>query len=204
MKYNYKHKRRKPMKFEALNINGIKDKDIENISKNYPKRYVKAQHFQKNEDFLRCIGGYVLLTKMIGDFSEDDVIYGNDGKPSISGKEFFNISHSGDFVVVATGDAEIGIDIEIVKERKIDISKKVFTKSELDWMNLDPLSRFHILWTQKESVIKLLGTGIKTPLNSFEVLPFENEETISFGNIKISNYTFVFEDDYIVSICQKI
>lgn len=192
------------MNFKVLNINDIRDQDIDLIKENYPKRYAKAQHFHKSDDFLRSIGAYVLLIKMIGDFSEDDVIYNENGKPSINGKPFFNISHSGDFVIVATNEKEIGVDIQLIKEKAVDVAKKVFTEEEMEWMNLDPVSRFHILWSQKESVVKLLGTGLRTSLNSFSVLPFEDEEFLKIDGIQINNYSFVFENEYIVSISQKI
>lgn len=192
------------MKFEVLNINEIKDKDIDLIKEKYPKRYAKAQHFSKSEDFLRCIGGYVLLLKLLGDFNENDVIYNQHGKPSINGKPFFNISHSGDYVIAVCNEKEVGVDIQLIREESIKVAEKVFDDEEIEWMNLDPVSRFFILWTQKESVVKLLGTGFTTPLRTFNVLPFEQEENIKIKGIQINNYSFVFENEYIVSISQKI
>lgn len=192
------------MKFNILNIREIKDQDIDKIKENYPKRYAKAQHFPKIDDSLRCLGGYILLTKMIGEFSEEDVCYNENGKPSISGKPFFNISHSGDYVIVAVHEKEVGVDIQMFRENALKVAPKVFSKEEIEWMNLDPISRFHILWSQKESVVKLLGTGLRTPLTSINVLPFEEEENIQIDEIQINNYSFVFENEYIVSISQKI
>lgn len=192
------------MIFRILNIHEIKDNAIDLIKQKYPKRYAKAQHFSKNEDFLRCLGGYILLTNLIGDFNEEDVTYNENEKPSISGKPFFNISHSGDYVIVAVNEKEVGVDIQLINGNAVKLATKVLTKEELDWMNADLINRFHILWAQKESVVKLIGTGLTTPFNSFNVLPFENEEDINFNGIQINNYSFVFENEYIVSISQKI
>ena len=48
------------------------------------------------------------------DFGDYRIARGEKGKPFIVGVEnvFFNISHSGDYVVCSVSDREIGIDIE--------------------------------------------------------------------------------------------
>ena len=51
---------------------------------------------------------------------------------------FFNISHSGEWVVVALADKEIGIDVEKLKKPVYRIAERYFSKVELE--NLNQLS----------------------------------------------------------------
>lgn len=83
-------------------------------------------------------------------------------KPFISNGKSFNISHSGDFVVAAFSDAEIGVDIEIEKEMEVDslvsyfhpVEVKQFESSE------NKLSEFYKIWTRKEAFLKAKGIGL--------------------------------------------
>ena len=109
------------MIYKTLSIDEISENDINYIKEKYPKRYEKAKKFHFKEDFLRCIGGYILLIRMVGDFEEENVRYTPQGKPSIIGKPHYNISHSGKYIVVAVSDKEIGVDIELKKEKNINI-----------------------------------------------------------------------------------
>lgn len=193
------------MTFKTMSINDIADAHVNYIKEKYPKRYEKALKFKFHEDFLRCIGGYVLLTEMIGDFEEENVTYSPEGKPSIEGKPCYNISHSGDYILVGISDEEIGVDIELIKEKNLNLGPKVFNQDELNWMNQeDSTTRFHYLWCQKESVMKLTGKGIKIPFFSIDVLPFEENKPINFDGYEIENKTAIFDDNYIISISQKI
>ncbi|MDO4961522.1 MAG: 4'-phosphopantetheinyl transferase superfamily protein [Eubacteriales bacterium] len=74
----------------------------------------------------------------------------------------FNISHSGDIVICAIADCEVGADIE--KQEK-DISKVLsHFCSEVERLWLDThrsLKEQYSLWTLKESFLKCTGEGMK-------------------------------------------
>ncbi|MGG7177905.1 4'-phosphopantetheinyl transferase family protein [Clostridium paraputrificum] len=98
------------------------------------------------------------------------------GKPYVKTVENFhyNISHSGEFVVVAISEYEIGIDIEEIKGIEyIDIAKNFFTNNELEYITSvndgRGLERFYDIWTLKEAYIKFKGIGLSIPLNSFAI-----------------------------------
>lgn len=101
--------------------------------------------------------------------------YGPKGKPSLkNGKDkYFNITHSGDWVVCGVSDTEIGVDIELLKSARMNVADRFFTTTEVDKLNsLTEKERddyFYLLWTVKESYLKYLGTGLTKPLNSFDV-----------------------------------
>lgn len=100
---------------------------------------------------------------------------GEKGKPFIVGVEnvFFNISHSGDYVVCAVSDREIGIDIEKRTKARMEVAGRFFHGEEVAQLKMleedkqDQL--FFNYWSVKESFLKYIGTGLARPLNSFIV-----------------------------------
>jgi phosphopantetheinyl transferase len=98
------------------------------------------------------------------------------GKPLISGNPFFfNVSHSRNgFAFAVTRDAGVGIDLEEMN-RKINfepIIRRFFGCREAAYIERKKqlsASRFFLLWTRKESLLKLLGTGLSEDLTHIEV-----------------------------------
>lgn len=83
----------------------------------------------------------------------------------------FNISHSGDFVVCAVNDQQVGIDVEKVKAFDLCMAKQLFTEFEY-WEILAAENKSlacYDFWTMKESYVKALGKGLAIPLHSFRV-----------------------------------
>ncbi|MCM1438288.1 MAG: 4'-phosphopantetheinyl transferase superfamily protein [Roseburia sp.] len=84
----------------------------------------------------------------------------------------FNLSHSGEWTVVALSDSEVGVDIQQVKPVDMRLATRFFTESEREILkgagDAAELT-FYRLWTVKEAYLKALGTGLNRPLSSFEV-----------------------------------
>lgn len=85
----------------------------------------------------------------------------------------FNMSHSGDWVVVAVGNETVGIDVEkrVPADKCKDIAKRFYHPDEVTDLdqNEDAMLEYRFLqyWTSKEAYVKYLGTGLRTPLNQF-------------------------------------
>lgn len=113
--------------------------------------------------------------------------YGPKGKPYLAeGTRYFSLSHSGDYVLCAVSEREIGADIQQCKAGvKENLVKRVLTKEELTkWRELqktelardasgvecsgEALKYFYRKWTEKEAYGKLTGDGV------FELLGQEN------------------------------
>jgi 4'-phosphopantetheinyl transferase len=90
----------------------------------------------------------------------------------------FNLSHSGDLALIAVAwKCEIGVDLERVDARVevMALAERFFAPPERAWLrarpeNAQPAS-FYQLWTCKEAVLKMLGSGLRAPLDAFAVLP---------------------------------
>ncbi len=103
--------------------------------------------------------------------------HGEHGKPYLPDHPWlhFSVSHSGGLVAVGVSLDEIGIDIERVRDRARlgAVTQRFLAQSEADGITrLAPgqtTEAFHRVWTAKEAYVKALGTGLHTPLHSFEL-----------------------------------
>jgi 4'-phosphopantetheinyl transferase len=103
------------------------------------------------------------------------------GKPFISGPDaarrwHFNLTHSGDFAVLAVTDGvAVGVDIEQWQDIRAgpSVARRYFSEAEQSvYINSAPSRRretFFRIWTRKEAVIKALGLGLSMPLDAFDV-----------------------------------
>jgi len=103
------------------------------------------------------------------------IVLGENKKPELAQKSnempwHFNISHSGDFVVCALANAQIGIDIEMISPTVdyLSIAHAHFSENEASWVASKPVGineRFIALWTIKEAYLKALGIGLAIPIS---------------------------------------
>ncbi|MDY4231146.1 MAG: 4'-phosphopantetheinyl transferase superfamily protein [Candidatus Faecousia sp.] len=144
----------------------------------FPARTARAAHFRYPEDRLRCLGAGALLAGVLG-VREAELREGAWGKPEApSCAQRFNLSHSGAYIVLAVSDAEVGVDVERVQERRLRVAGRVLLPEEREWMEHNPIERFFCLWTLKESVMKAVGKGLALPPSGFSVLPLTRGEPI--------------------------
>lgn len=71
----------------------------------------------------------------------------------------FSVSHSGDRIVLAVSDKEIGADIQRVNPRAVRVAERFFTESENAYVGGDT-QRFFEIWTKKEAYAKWHGEGL--------------------------------------------
>ena len=144
--------------------------------------------------------------KYVGQYCVDEL-----GKPQ-SSSIFFNISHSKGVVVFATcRDAEIGVDIEIIRQIDDDFMRFVCNSEELELVNKG--TNIFEIWTSKESLLKCIGIGIKARLNEVNSLPINglkeyNHLSYRSKLIKIENcyisITLKGEEDFDVNLHKNI
>ena len=145
-----------------------------------PERKKQADRYRRQEDKLRCLAAYALLRRVLD--SEECLIEKNEfGKPYIRGREdfYYNLSHSGRYVVIAWADTEVGIDVQ-QHDASADlegIGARFFTSDELTYIREDAnqrTERFYEIWTKKESCLKYTGEGLRRNMRSFSTLTPEH------------------------------
>jgi len=130
------------------------------------------------------------------------------GKPHVKDRSgiYYNISHSGKYVVCGLAAGSLGIDIEEVRPIDLDIAKSFFHPKEYDYIvsretdqQIDSLYDF---WTLKESYIKYLGVGLNKSLDSFYFnLAGPTIEFYSKENHPAYFYRYGIEDNYKLAVC---
>lgn len=164
----------------VTNIAGLLPDDYETLYRKVsPERRKRADGFREREDAVRCVTAEALLRHVLG-WEQYAVVAAPGGKPYIPEcPDFhFSLSHSGNWVVLACGSTEVGVDVERVRENTdVDrIAGRFFAPEERDYLRRDPArmrERFFEVWTKKESYGKFLGTGLRNParLNVFAPPP---------------------------------
>lgn len=153
------------------------------------KKRDKILRFFKPEDAVRALFSdllvrYLISSKLGLENPQITFDFHEYGKPYlINDPRFhFNISHSGVWVVCATGRCPVGVDVEMIQPVDFNIAKRFFSRTEyLALMGKDELERlsyFFDLWTLKESYIKATSKGLSTDLASFSMKIDNNEISI--------------------------
>lgn len=141
-----------------------------------------AFRFFKDEKTYKVCRGFLrlLLGKYLNSAPNSiEFIQNAYGKPELSdfsnGSLFFNVSHSGDFGLVALNkESPIGVDLEFIREIDyLNLADSVFSnfeKTELLGIPTGLLAdAFYSGWTRKESFIKAIGKGLSFPLKEFYI-----------------------------------
>lgn len=212
-----------------MKINVIfKRVDAAYLEKNYgsvinvlhPARREKVAKLKnKKAAYVSMTAGLLLQEVVKREFGlkPEDILIGRgeNGKPYL--KEYpeykYNISHSGDMVMMAYSMQELGVDIEELRVKDMKVARRCFTPCEylyvlngssecdgavpagfeVDALNIEVSRRFFEIWTLKEAYLKLTGKGISVPLSSFEV-DVENkcvkDEALKYYTGEVDNYIY--------------
>lgn len=167
------------MRIYAVSNDTVRQLEGSLLFRYMPERMKKAQSYRFERDRLLCVGGGLLMRQVVGIRDESALLYGRYGKPSAPGCAHFNLSHSGEWCVMAKWESEVGVDIEKTDGRHLDVAPAVFTPRELAWMDGNPVERFYQLWTWKESLMKAIGRGLSLEPRALDVLPFAEHRPLS-------------------------
>lgn len=135
--------------------------------------------------------------------------YNENGKPYLRDFDncYFNISHSGNWIICAISGKEVGADIELVREIKTDIAHRYFSNKECKALDNKTggaiKSYFFDLWTIKESYLKLVGKGLTQSLNSFTVVKIRNTFKITINNniLNVFIKQYKIDKEYKMAVC---
>lgn len=144
-------------------------------------RYAKMMSYQREEDRLRSFASSLLLQKAA---RGRNIFYNEAGKPLAEGL-FFNLSHSGNYAVLAEADNWVGVDIEEMAPIG-DWAEEALTPQEYAWMlqgvdEAQQQRRFYSLWTRKESLVKCEGHGFWGSPGEISVMPVEGRRLIDYA-----------------------
>ncbi len=158
------------MKIYFINrIDAFDENFVEQCSSFFPKwRRDKMLNYKFLQGKVQSALAYLLLIHALreeGVFTEmPDFGYREHNKPYLKNYPdwHFNLSHCKNAVCCILSREDVGVDVEEVGEYKENLAAYISNEEELEMLhNSDnQADDFYRLWTRKESVFKLLGSGI--------------------------------------------
>ena len=132
-----------------------------------PQRREQALRYKHLFSQYCCLKSYELLLQLLAStpyllHSTPIFLYNEHGKPYLENGPYFSISHCKHAIAVAVSEIPIGIDIEHIRTAKPNLVAHTMNEEEQAyiWAAESPDIAFTCLWTQKEAVLKMQGTGI--------------------------------------------
>lgn len=130
-------------------------------------RIEKANRFVSKKDQLLSLGGGYLLYKFL---PHKEIKFTDNGKPYMENGPYFNLSHSGEYVVLAISiDRDVGVDIERIDQSKIEAIKYTLVDEEKE---INDINDLFLLWSNKESLIKCFSNSLMD-IRKIKGLPLE-------------------------------
>lgn len=171
------------------------------------KRRGRLARIKNARTRLECVAAGMLLREALSGCGypvADEpltVFYDDNGKPYVEHAPYFSLSHSGGLVICAVDDEPIGADVQVVKGVTARLAKKVLSEHELaEFLRIAETKSeqeaeryFTICWTEKESVAKLIGTGLK--------MDFRLVDTREY--VVNTLYKKYFEKEYFISVARE-
>jgi len=171
----------------------------------HPQEIEKAMRYRQENDRRQRIISKAVLRILVGRFIKVDpkeIRFKSDKnkKPylesTISGNLHFNVSHSGNWILIALAANPVGVDVEqmdasFTYQNMLSFS---FNKEEISYIKSAkiPYQNFYKLWTRKESLLKATGKGLVDDLTLIPSLDGVHQDptqiTGSAENWQISSF----------------
>ena len=170
-------------------------------------RREKLAKITQPEAYALSLGAELLLLAALQDLQLPvaeplDITCGDGGKPALENGPEFSLSHSGERVLCALSDRAVGADIQPLRPYTPALVRRFFTAEEGDWLEAQQERdlAFTLLWSLKESYVKLRGGGIAgVHLDSFTVrIDPEGHAQIPSSGMKL---WYTVSDGYAMSVC---
>ena len=193
-----------------LSTERIKNMDISALQSSLPPcRQEKIHRIKTEDEKLRSLGAGLLLNKLLQQYqcTEEDLQYGKNGKPHLfrEGAPVFNLSHSGDYVMLAftkKENCELGADIQKIKTLKPGMANRLLSEAEKRWSEKDYAFLNHV-WCIKEAFSKMLGKGITMNFRNI-VIDEKNQTCYDEISEKKAYFTKIQTDgDYAAYVCHS-
>ena len=153
----------------------------------------KALRYKNEIDQVRSLASSYLMNKL----SKEPIQFNDTGKPFFAKGPFFNVSHSGQFIIMAVSNKEVGVDIEENVEKDMSSLIRIFNEAEAKMIKEH--ADFYYLWCAKESLIKCIGSSINK-IREIPAIPLNGLKTFKGEDYQCQ--TFIYEK-HIISITRE-
>ncbi|NER17000.1 4'-phosphopantetheinyl transferase family protein [Spongiivirga citrea] len=106
-------------------------------------------------------------------YSDFDLFYDEEGKPHLKDGKHISITHSFSYSGIIVSDENVGIDIEMQRE-KIEIIAHKFLKYEFEYTSeADYVRMLTVIWGAKEAIYKMFPPRGLSFKDHIKVIPFK-------------------------------
>lgn len=132
-------------------------------------------------------------------YTDRDLYYDDLGKPHLRDGKYISITHSFSFSGIIVSDREVGIDIEMQREKILLIAHKFTPIEEYRTLaNNDALIRkLTIVWGAKEAVYKLYAQPKVSFLQHINITDFDFDDQRTTGKITFNGHTSWYEFEFL-------
>jgi len=184
-----------------------------------PDEKARAYRFKFPVHRDRFIITHAILRKLLGHYTRIspeklNFCLGPKEKPFLqSNKENlqFNLSHSGDFILIAvTKDADIGVDIEQIRtDIDVGIAERFFHANEKNYIagltDTEKAAVFFRFWAGKEAILKMTGKGLSGSLADFFIDPLQDLQSVMLADGDVCRLAFVAASlDYMAAVACSV
>ncbi|HVM89006.1 MAG TPA: 4'-phosphopantetheinyl transferase superfamily protein [Puia sp.] len=179
----------------------------------------KASRYYREVDRQRFIVSRMALRLLLSKYADcpakELIFYENVNKKpflqnSHNGNVHFNISHSGDIILIAVANSDIGVDVEKIDKEFVfaEILEKNFSQEEIDFIKRSGFyhENFYLLWSRKESLLKATSKGIDDNLKNVPCLDgdYYVDQIVAGSNENWRVNSFTLSNEYAASIAYKV
>lgn len=181
-----------------------------------PDERERAARYCRRDDQLRFSCTRALLRLLLGRFTNKpagQLTFGRGfaRKPELldSVGWYFNVSHSGDWLLITIGRSPVGVDLEWINPDFPfqDVSQISFSAREQQYITScpEPCSCFYQLWTRKEALVKATGKGMDDLFDRIPSLPGDHsvESSVIGGSGCWQVISFGVADGYPAAIAHN-
>lgn len=136
----------------------------------------------------------------IANYSDTDLTYNEDGKPSLSDGVCISITHSYQYAAIILSANPVGIDIEKQRDKITRIATKFVCDKEFEYLdstNTEYIKNLTVIWGAKEAVYKLYGKPGISFKQHIIVAPFEIEKGITKTLLSYNEVQKTFDTDFL-------
>ena len=127
-------------------------------------------------------------------YTDHDLFYDELGKPHLRDGKYISITHSYTFSAIIVGESAVGIDIEMQRDKILQITHKFTSIQEYRTLaNFDALIRkLTIVWGAKEAIYKLFAQPGVSFLQHINITDFDFDDGRTTGKILFKGKTAYF------------
>ena len=199
------------MQILIKNIRSVEFDIIEKKEYVDEKRWENIQRMKSDADKKRSMASAFLLKAMCDRLQIENPVYTytENGKPYLVNNKniAFNISHSGDYSMLAYLESSdsVGADIQQIRFMKDGMERRLLHEKEIMESQLLQEKKEYLnrIWVIKESYVKMTGEGLSHDFRDLYV-DFENGK-IEAGNRKpVYFWEQKWKEDYILAVCTQM